>query len=140
MNMVIPDQGKLLWLNWMLPSDGSDQENFSVRLFQNNITPDADSVLGDFTIATFTGYASVPVDRSDFGGTFISAHVAYSDSAVVPTYTCTGGSAQTVYGWYMVATISNVVVAAQRFDSPRSMAPGATEALDPFTMALQTLH
>lgn len=140
MNMVIPNEGKLAFLNVMLPDDGTDQEDFYVRLYKNNYTPVNGSTGADFTEADFTGYSQVAIARSDFTDPYISSNVAFTDSAVIPVYTCTGGSAQTVYGWYMVGQTTGTVYAAQKFDAARSMASGAEEHLDPFSIGLQTLH
>lgn len=140
MNMVIPDEGKLKWIDWMLPDDGTNQEDFEVSLYTNNYTPVAGSTLSDFNEATFTGYAAVPLLRSDFLAPYLVANVAFTDSAIIPAFACTAGSPQTCYGWYMICTSTNKVVAAQRFNTARVMGPGATEDLDPFSIGLQTLH
>jgi hypothetical protein len=140
MNMVIPDEGKELWLKWALTSDGSDLEDFTLELYKNDYTPVDGSTQADFSASTFTGYASEPVARADFGAPAIVGHIAYALLGFVPTYTCTGGSPELAYGWFMFSNISEKVVAAQRFDNPRAMASGATETLDPFRIALQTFH
>lgn len=139
MLMVIPNEGKELWLYWALGTDGTDLEDFEINLFQNNYTPDDDSTDSDFTVATFTGYAQVDADRAQFGAPAIIADVAYSTLNFVPTFICTGGAAQTVYGWWMRGRTSGIVLAAQRFDAPRVMTNGATEELDPFRIALQSI-
>lgn len=138
MLMVIPDEGKLKWLYWALCTAGGDLEDFTLRLFQNNITPDDDTVLADFTEATFGGYAAVAITRAAMGAPAISSHVAYSTKSVAPVFTCTSGSAQTVYGWYLESNTSHKCVATQRFDAARSMSPGATESIDPFKIGLKT--
>jgi hypothetical protein len=138
MNMVIPNEGKTVALNTELNSGSTASETWHVRLFKNNYTPVDGSVLADFTEATFTGYAQVDVAPSDWGAATIVADVAESTSAVTPTYTCTGGSTQDVYGWYAVGATSNKVRAAQKFNTARSMSAGATEALDPFKIKLKT--
>jgi hypothetical protein len=139
-NMVIPDAGKVLWLHWALDGDGSDLEDFHIRLYQNNYTPDNNSLLANFTQSTFTGYAAVAALRSDFDFPVVVANIAYGVLSFVPTYNCTGGAPETAYGWYLEGDSSLTVLAAQRFDNPRVMAPGATEQLDPFRIALQTFH
>jgi len=138
MNMVIPNEGKLLWLYWALGTDGSDLEDFVVDLFSSNTTVVDASTATDFTIATFTGYAQVPVDRADFAAPSISSNVAIIDDSTFPVFTCTGGSPQTVYGWIMRGATSGDIVAGQNFDSPRVMNPGATESLDPFEFKFKT--
>lgn len=138
MNMVIPNAGKQKWLAWALADDGTTLEEFTVELYQNDYTPVDGSLLANFTPADFTGYAAVFLARSGFSAPVIVANVAESTHVTVPEYECTGGSPQTVYGWVMYGSTSNVAVAAQRFDSPRVMASGSVERLDPFKLKLKS--
>lgn len=138
MNMVIPDEGKLLWLYWALVSDGSDFEDFVLDLFSNDYDPDDDSSVADFDVATFTGYAQVAIARSSFGAPALVGHVAYATRGAVPTFNCTGGTLQTVYGWFLRGADSDTVLAAARFNTPRDMIPGAMEAIDPAKVGLKT--
>jgi hypothetical protein len=140
MLMVIPDEGKLRWLTWALKSSSVSQPDFHLHLFKNDYTPDDDTDIALLTEADFTGYDSVPILRSEMSAPVITAHVAVSTRSSPPEFNCTGGSAQTVYGWYLTADDNDDVLAAQRFDSPRSMSSGSTESIDPFLLKLQTLH
>lgn len=138
MFMVVPDAGKRLLLEWALTGDGSSYESFSIKLFKNDYTPDDDTVIGDFDESDFGGYSEFLTARSDFLDPDIAGHVAFTDRDGAPEYSCTSGSAQDAYGWYMVGVDSSTVLFAQRFDFPRSMAPGATITLDPFRIKLKT--
>lgn len=136
--MVIPNEGKLLWLYWALGTDGSDLEDFVIDLYQNDYTPVDASTGADFTAATFTGYSQFAVARADFAAPAIASNVAVSDLTPFPDWTCTGGSMQTCYGWYMRGASSGDVLAAERFATPRQMANGAKLSLDPFEMKLKS--
>lgn len=138
MNMVIPDDGKTIWLDWMLGNGVFTTA--TVSLFSNNVTVVAASVVTDFTVATFVGYADVTVSQSDWGASAMVGGVAVSVSTTTPEYTCTGGASQVVFGWIMVDDTSGVMIAGQNFDVPRNMNVGTTETLDPFEIELQTLH
>jgi hypothetical protein len=138
MNMVIPDAGKLVWQQWSLGNGAFTVA--VVSLFKSNTTVVAASVPGDFTIATFPGYADVNVSQVDWGVSAIVGGVAISVSATTPVYTHTGGASQLVYGWIMVDDVSGDILAGQNFDAPRNMTGGGTETLDPFQIGLQTLH
>ncbi len=138
MNMVIPNEGKLLLLAWAIRDDTAALGGYIVGLYSNNYTPVNGSILADFTAATFTGYAQVSLQRNYFLAPIILSNVAYITSAVTPIYDCTGGSPETIYGWYMADATLTHVVAAQRFDVPRVMSVGTEEALDPFRIALKT--
>lgn len=133
-DMVIPNEGllKLAVQNWGVP--GAAQEDFVVDLYSNNYTPVAGSSASNFTIATFTGYAQVAVARSTFGSPSIVGSTGNVTSSVSPTFTCTGGSSQTVYGWVMRGASSGKVYAAQLFTTAFTVVAGSNVQLTPFTL------
>ena len=138
MNMVIPDEGKILALERWLAPDVTTGEDWHVKLYVNNYTPDDSSTSSSFTESTATGYLQFVITESNWGTATITGHVAFCTSAVVPTYTCTGGSPQTIYGWYALGATTGKVLAAQKFDSPHTFGPGTTEVLNPPTVAFKT--
>lgn len=138
MNMVIPDEGKLLLIYWAFGTDGSDLEDFFVDLFKNNITVVDASTLADFTISNFMGYATENVMRSDFGAPALVVHEGTINVTPAPTFTCTGGASQQAFGWIMWGVTSGKVIAGQNFDVPRTFVAGTTENLDPFTFRDKT--
>jgi hypothetical protein len=138
MLMTIPDEGKLLLLYWALGTDGSDLEDFTVDLYQNNIAVTDTSTLTDFTIANFIGYVNVPVDRADFDAPVLAGHVGTINVPSPPSFTCTGGVSQTCFGWIMSGQTSGKVICGAKFDVARIFTPGTTETLDPFTISDKT--
>jgi len=95
------------------------------RLFKNDFTPDADSVLADFTEADFSGYAQVfPAEaffKNDTDNRFEHQHE-------VGVFSHNGGAtSNTIYGWYAVGTVNDglgtqsEVMMAERFASPITM-------------------
>lgn len=138
MFMVIPNFGKQKWLNWALCNDGSDVADFTLLLFQNDLTIADATLFSDLDEATFVGYSSVDILRSDMSFPFFDGDVAVSECGFVPSYSCTGGSLQTVYGWGLVSLDDMTLMAGQNFDVPRDMTPGATERIDPFQIRLKT--
>lgn len=137
MNMVIPNEGKLKILEEIFRSEAA-RESFVLDLFQNNETVDDASVAADFDVATFTGYVEVEIDRADWGAAVIAANIGQITKTTAPTFTCTGGASQTVYGWMLVGADSGVMYAGQNFDVPRVMSTGTTESLDPFRIKDKT--
>lgn len=129
--MVIPDEGKIQHLARSLYGNASG-ENMSLRLFKNNFTPVAGSVLADFTIADFTGYASITLTGSQSGGTWsvpvISGGVAVSIYGTSATFTITAGT-QTIYGWYLVGVSTNKVYAAQAFGAGKALDGASSDQL-----------
>jgi len=137
-NMVIPNEGKIKWLQWALFSNGADFEDYTLELYQNDVFPGDASTKASFTAATFPGYVAVPVPRADFADAVIVANVAFSTCTFVPTFTCTGGTGQGVFGWFFYGATSNKCLAAQRFDFTRNMTPGVSELINPFQFGLKT--
>lgn len=129
-NWVIPDEGKTYWLDRALLASGFTTEDYTLKGFQNDYTPDDASTASSFTESSYTGYLSVTITHSSFPASTITSHVAYS-AAPDASFTCTGGSTQTMYGVYLVGATTGKVLAAVRFDNPRSMSPGATETVTP---------
>jgi hypothetical protein len=132
--MVCTNDGKKRALDLFWGNPSSHGENFVVELYQNNYTPVDGSVTADFTAATFTGYAAVSILTAGFSAATIVSGEGVADYATPPVYTCTGGSPQTVYGWFLRGATSGKTYFAQQFDVPRVMSNGAVEALDPFTV------
>jgi hypothetical protein len=94
-----------------------------LRLFQNMFTPAPDDILSDFTQATFTGYAAQSLSSAFAAGVKI-IDGEYQSTAGPFTFTCSGGSAQTVYGWY-IDDGSNVFL-SNAFSAPITMVSGAS--------------
>lgn len=136
--MVIPNEGKLLWLTWALVNNAGGIEDLHCHLYKNNYTPIDTTTLADFTESTFAGYVAIPLVRTTFGAPALVGNVAYSTYPSVPTFVCTAGGPELCYGWYLTGDVSGKVYAAARFDVTRSMAAGATEALNPFAIGLKT--
>lgn len=81
------------------------------KLFQNNFTPLDTSILADFTIATFSGYA-------DVAAPFLSPGLDPQNVPVAPVqciYSTDGITPGVAYGVYVVDS-TGALVAAARFD------------------------
>jgi hypothetical protein len=141
-NMVFTSDGLLKVLaNALWDVTHIYEEDWWIELFKSNTTVAYASVLADFTLADFTGYSHYSWTR----GSFIGVGVTSGDRVVTqgttfPTFTCSGGSPQTVYGWLAVGKTSGEVWFGQNFASPRVMTSGAVETLNPFNVYCQTLH
>lgn len=121
MKIVITRSG-MAYLNTLrlaaLPMD----ENFELRLFQNDVVPTLESVFDDFTNADFTGYAEVPGPTATPNPTLVTP---LGEGAEVPphaVFTATGNTVtNTVYGWFMVnVSTGQNLVCARRFDTPKT--------------------
>lgn len=135
--MVMPNEGKLKVLEEVFRATAT-RESFVLDLFQSNTTVADSSTAASFTIATFTGYTQIAISRSLWNAAVIAANIGTITTNFAPTFTCTGGSSQTVYGWILRGATSNVVYFGENFATPRVMTAGASENLDPFTIKDKT--
>lgn len=134
---VIPSEGSVVSLGRALQTTGAAAaEDFTLDLYSNNYTPILASTLSNFTLATFTGYASVSIVNTTFPAPTTTSGVTSTTSTTPGAFTCTGGSAQTIYGCVLSGATTGKVIAAALFDNSRSMSNGATETV---TVALQGL-
>jgi hypothetical protein len=88
-------------------------EDLKIGLFQNDVTPALDDVLGDYTAATFTGYSSITLTGASWGITLGNpvllayAQQTFSSSA--------DQTPQSIYGYYLFRSVTNDLIAAERF-------------------------
>ena len=137
--MVCPDAGKTLFLAILFGIGSRNAGNCTLHAYANDYTPDDDSITSSFTEASFGGYSSISITPSNWGSPLIVSHVAESDWTGPPTWSCTSGSPQDIYGWYLTDDLTGTTMLAQRFDAPRNMIPGWSESIDPFRFQLGNL-
>jgi hypothetical protein len=117
----------VLWTQWAVAPPGGTLEDFVYDLFSNNHTPAYTDSAADYTIASFTGYAQVAVARSTFAAATATGGIGTIVSSVAPQWTCSGGSAQTCYGWIMRGATSGKLLGVGQFATPRLLTAGTTE-------------
>lgn len=119
MTLVAPDSAEELMLNYIL--NISSPSATTIRLFKNDLTPDHETVVGDITESTETGYAAISLPSwsvSDAGGGVMTA----AHAAVTFTFT----AAANVYGYYV--TNSDGLLWIERFTcAPAVIAAGGGE-------------
>lgn len=139
MNMVIPDEGKLVALDAIFRLVGSSDENFQVALFTAPQSVGVLDTLPDFTLATFTGSAPITLLRELWLTPIIIGGRGSIQYPTAPSWTMTAGNPETVYGWILWGTESLKLYAGQTFDIPRDFVIGATLTLDPFRIQSQSI-
>jgi len=120
MTVKVPAVGEDRMLN-ILRSQWDDA--CKLRLFQNDYQPADGSVKGDFTEATFSGYAAQSIDdwsvvsqNAANRAEMVSGEKIFAHNG--------GGTGNTVYGWYLTDdNDSDEVLLAERF-------PGGSRVLD----------
>ena len=86
-----------------------------VKLYQNDYTPNPDTVLADFTEATFDGYAASTAIV--WGATFTNSVNQAETVGDVKQFTATGATTPNlIYGYYLVSGAT--LKGGEKFDSP----------------------
>lgn len=104
--------------------------NKSLRLFQNNFTPNNASQLSDFTVADFAGYANITLTGGSWTTTPGAPSVAaYAEQTFTRTTT---GAVQTIYGYYIVNAGGTKVWAYEKFATAQAVtSAGSTIRVTP---------
>lgn len=109
-------------LDKMLRDALSVDEAFILKLFQNNVTPDANFVVGSFTEANFTNYAAKTLARATWNAaTTVGGKGQASYGTNPQSWTC-GSSGNTIYGYWVEGASSAKVLWAERFAVSRTVA------------------
>jgi hypothetical protein len=102
----IPNVGEVLLLEELR----AYLNTLTLRLFQNDYTPVDGSVIGNFTEATFDGYASQSL--SDFAAAYLNASNKAEVDASLYIFLMTGAvTPNTIYGYYVTIGGTQVVYA-----------------------------
>lgn len=119
MTLLVPNGGEDLALQYLV--NKAAPQNLVLRLFQNNITPAETDVVGTYTEATFTGYASITLT----GATWTTTPGAPSQAAY-PQQSFTSSAeqaSQSIYGYYLTRLAGGELIYAERFtDGPYPVA------------------
>ena len=128
MALIVPDLGEIELLTKLLINT-ADTEDYILRLYKNNYTPIAATVIGSFTEADFTNYAEKTIARSDWATPSTVSNKAES-SVATQSWTC-GVTTNTIYGYYVVGATSGVCLWAEEFAAARVLADGDILNLTP---------
>lgn len=93
---------------------GAGLSSMKLRLFSNNHTVTDATILSDLTECSFTGYAAQSPSWTTPANV---ANVAQTQSGT-RTFTYSGGSTTTVYGYYLTDSGGTVLLGAETFTSP----------------------
>ncbi len=112
-------------------TDRLGSSNYKFRLFTNNVTPGTASVIGDFTEATFAGYAAIAANTITWAAASLVGHVAQSTGSNL-VFNNTSGGAVNVYGVYVTNSSGSILYFAERdLAAPVSVANGGSYVYTP---------
>ena len=109
MSLVLPNEGKE---NVLIAFDMTFAGTISINLYKNDYTPDANSVLGSFTIADFSGYAGHVLGAGAVAGP--DAFNRWVLTWAQQTWTKNGAVGNSIYGYFIV-NAGNKILLAERF-------------------------
>lgn len=130
--IVVPDVGEVFLLRRMLYED-ADAENWTLKLFSNNVTPAEADTAGSYTEATFTNYVSKTITSSQSGSTWaVPTTSSGTTSATYNTaFSWSAGSSQTIYGYFVVGATSGTLIYAEAFGAGKPLVSGDTLNITP---------
>jgi hypothetical protein len=145
MALLIPREGDVQLLTDLL--GGGTLENWSLRLFNSNITPAETDVASTYTAheTAFTGYSAktltrsvgsstwnTPVSQAPSGAPWSSrTQVGHSQYGSAPQqWTCTG-TGDTIYGYFITGATSSKLIMAEAFAASRTLANGDSLSITP---------
>jgi len=107
MSIKVPNVSELTLLDALI---SGKLNGAKLRAYQNNYTPVDTSVIGDFTQATFSGYAEITLNT--WTAAALNASNKAETSMAAQTWTvAAGGVSNTVYGIYVVDAAGNLLYA-----------------------------
>lgn len=140
MPIVLPNEGLINLLTWMIKSPISGLLDWQLMLFTNDLHPDQDTVYSDLVEATFYGYSRVPIQRMYWTVPTIIDDRAVSTYTETPqTWTVLGGT-ETIYGYAMVTPTSPLIEVIERLVEPIPFTTGGVfELLPRLTLTTEQL-
>ncbi|WP_339684251.1 hypothetical protein [Gimesia maris] len=122
MALVTPNLGELELLDKMLKDALTTDEDYILKLFHTDVTPDQNSASSSFVEATFTNYAAVTLTRTNWNAAVVNgsnaAESSYGSSA--QSWTC-GATGDTVYGYWVEGATSGTCLWAEAFSTARTL-------------------
>lgn len=117
MALNFPDVGENLALEMI--TNKTAPQNLVLKLYKNNITPSDTDTAATYTEADFTGYSAITLTGASWGSAS-GGTIAYAQQ----TFTCSGASSNSIYGYFVIQTTSTVLLYSER------------DASAPFTVAV----
>jgi len=118
----------MLLLQQMLGIDTGYEIGMEVYVYTNNYYPTPSSLFAFFDVATGTGLAGQGLDPEKWTmPAYVSDHpyMYYNPTGYI-TFTNETGSTVTLYGYVVANSDVSWGLWAERFDTPRVLAPGAS--------------
>ncbi len=113
MSLIVVDTGKEALLDFLTAVGGHGLSGALVDLYTNNQTPVHGSVIGDFTLAAWTGYAQGSL--TGWNAASLDGSNRAKSTPNLVTFNNTSGSAKTAYGYVVRSSSGGVLIFAELF-------------------------
>lgn len=123
MSLIITNYGKLQLLDKMLGDTLEIDENYILKLFQNDVSPGPTTIIDHLTEADFTGYEEKILTRGGWLPANLVGEAAESVYNEVQSWTC-GVDTNTIYGYWIEAETSGTILWGERFEEAKSLIDG----------------
>ena len=110
MAALIPNNGEGDALSYFV--NKSARQNLVLKLFKNDKAPAEGDVAADYTECDFEGYEAIPLTGANWN---VTEGAPSSAAYAQQTFTNTGATAQSVYGYFLVRATSGRIAYAERF-------------------------
>lgn len=134
---VVPNEGKIIALDELFRSNTARESFLLAQFTAGGPVADA-SVFADFTLASYTGYATVAIARASWSAAIVAANVGSISKATDPVFSCTGGSPQTVNGLLLYGATSGKIYLGVNYSTPAVMSAGTTDTITPLKVQDKT--
>ena len=120
MALVVPDVGEVRMAKLFVNNLATTGENVVLRLYKTNVTPGNSDTTASYTESTFTGYAAVTCTSGSWTITGGAPTTVNQTSAT--TFTVSGTTSETCYGYFVTAANSSTLCWAEKFsDGPYTL-------------------
>lgn len=126
MAIVVPNEAEINLLEFLVGQSAEGLDGCRVRLYTNNLTPGATTVLGDFTEATWTGYSEA--DPAPWGTVATDGMGRAATTSATMVYSNSSGGSQTFFGYYVTDSADTKLLFCERIGST-SIPNGGSRAL-----------
>jgi hypothetical protein len=100
----------------------------TLRLYKNDVSISAATVIGDFTEVDFGGYAAKALDVGNYTFETDGDDGKVSQPSAQTTFTGTGNAGgETIYGWYLTNDAGDELLDCEAFSPSQTPADGAWE-------------
>jgi hypothetical protein len=113
MSLLVPDEGEVQMLSNAL----KQYEDVYLKLFTSNTTPAEGDAAATYTEMSGQGYAAKTLTKTNWS--VANASGTTTGSYAQQTFTFTGGTPTTIYGYYVVGVTSGKLYWAERFTNPQ---------------------